>query len=56
MVKYVLLSEIGNIEPTKVSTNTSIIFTFPLALREIRMGHFSTSHYSEVKYETNKET
>jgi hypothetical protein len=31
----------------------SIIFTFPLALREIRIRHFLMFHYSEVRYETN---
>ncbi len=56
MVKYVLLKETGNIGLTQAITHIKHISTFLLALREIRTVRFSTSHFSEVKYETIKET
>jgi hypothetical protein len=56
MVKYVLLEVIGNTGLTKDLTHTSRTSTFPLALREIRTDRFSTSHFSEAKYETKQET
>jgi hypothetical protein len=52
MVKFILLEETGKPGLTKDSTHTGHTPIFPLALREIRTDRFSTSHFSEAKYET----
>ena len=56
MVKFVLLKETGNTGLTQDLTHTSTTSTFLLALREIRINRFSTSHFSEVNNETNQKT